>query len=259
MGYSYIGNYNSNTKTFNVSKGRYDGTCDKNGRELSMKKRPPTKYDIMSDGGYSDVTEITNNGIKYFLVTKNRHKGLTDSQGKVIIEADLELLEQAGTGFLRFKLADFYGIMNYQGKTIIPTSRGYTKIGNYVASQKVFSYEANGYKGECNHLGVQVSKIKTGSETDSSSSGGKTSNTTTTTSDKNKTDTKEQTIIVEHHRDPVPVQEWVQCSVCWGSGTCQTCLGSGTNYSGSRCISCHYSGKCHFCNGQGGRYQTVYR
>lgn len=42
-------------------------------------------------------------------------------------------IEQCGTGFLKFKLGDYWGVMNYTGTTIIPTSRGYTHIGDYVA------------------------------------------------------------------------------------------------------------------------------
>ena len=79
---------------------------------------------------------------------------------KKIIPCEMESLEQAGTGFLRFKLNGFYGIVNYAGKIIIPTDRGYTKIGDYVSFTKRFAYEMDGYKGECNNLGVQVSKIK---------------------------------------------------------------------------------------------------
>jgi hypothetical protein len=69
-------------------------------------------------------------------------------------------------------------------------------------------------------------------------------------------------VVVEHHRDPVPVQEWVQCTTCWGSGTCPDCAGSGTKYIGDnlrRCWRCGGRGKCSSCSGQGGRYYTVYK
>ena len=70
------------------------------------------------------------------------------------------------------------------------------------------------------------------------------------------------TIHVEHHRDPVPVQEWVQCTACWGSGNCPDCAGSGTRYVGDnlrRCWRCGGRGRCSSCSGQGGRYYTVYK
>ena len=90
-----------------------------------------------------------------------------------------------------------------------------------------------------------------------------TGSNSSSTSEKNTSNYEKEnntkTVIVEHHRDPMPVQEWQDCNICLGSGTCQTCYGSGTNWNGNRCISCNYSGKCNFCHGQGGRYRTVYR
>ena len=73
-----------------------------------------------------------------------------------------------------------------------------------------------------------------------------------------------QTVVVEHHRDPVPVQEWQQCVACFGSGQCPyvKCGGSGWYYIGDRastCGMCHGSGKCSTCAGKGGHYVTVYR
>lgn len=166
--------------------------------------------------------------------------------------------------------------MTLQGgvtKTIIPTTRGYTNISRYVKSQKRFTYEMDGYKGECNHLGQPVSKIKVAnsqpskpvapSTISSSSSSNKTSSSssssTASSNSKNSSNNK-TTVVVEHHRDPVPVQEWVKCGACLGDGRCSTCGGSGRGPgSGGKCISCGYSGECHFCNGQGGHYQTFYR
>lgn len=63
-------------------------------------------------------------------------------------------------------------------------------------------------------------------------------------------------------RDPVPVQEWVPCTGCNGSGKCNNCNGTGQNlYSTNymECIGCGGSGRCEFCAGQGGHYETRYR
>lgn len=217
------------------------------------------------------------NNVKYLIVHKGKF-GLSTFDGKVIVAPELDYLEQCGTGFLRYNVNGFWGVMNYQGKIIIPTDRGYTKIGDYVSFSKTFPYEMDGYKGECNHLGQQVSKIKvansqpskpvapSSSSSSSSSSSNKTSSSSSSsTASSNSSNSKNSannktTVVVEHRRDPVPVQEWVPCGACLGDGRCGTCGGSGRGSgSGGRCISCGYSGKCHFCNGQGGRYQTVYR
>ena len=159
-GYTSIGDYDSNKGTFAFTKKGYTGFCDAQGKEISLTKLPPTAEDIKSDGGYASAVELMNGSTKYFKVSKSGRYGLTNSEGKKIIPCEMESLEQAGTGFLRFKLNGFYGIVNYAGKIIIPTDRGYTKIGDYVSFTKRFAYEMDGWKGECNNLGVQVSKIK---------------------------------------------------------------------------------------------------
>ena len=74
------------------------------------------------------------------------------------------------------------------------------------------------------------------------------------------------TVHVEHHRDPVPVQEWQACIGCGGMGTmgCDFCGGSGTRYIGDRlhrCSRCNGQGiiPCNVCYGNKGQYITVYR
>jgi len=82
------------------------------------------------------------------------------------------------------------------------------------------------------------------------------------TADKENRQDGEQKIIIEHHHDPVPVQEWVQCTACWGSTVCPHCAGSGTVYIGSnlhRCSRCSGRKICTSCSGKGGRYITVYK
>lgn len=77
---------------------------------------------------------------------------------------------------------------------------------------------------------------------------------------------KDQKIIIEHPRDPIPVQEWQQCTNCGGAGKlgCERCGGSDTIYIGNNlniCHSCNGHGekRCTFCAGRGGQYITVYR
>ena len=159
-GYNFIGDYDSTKGTFAFTKKGYTGFCDAQGKEISLTKLPPTADDIKADGGYASAVELMNGSTKYYKVSKGGKYGLTDAEGRVIIPCEMEALESAGTGFLRFKLNGFYGIVNYAGKILIPTDRGYTKIGDYVSFTKRFPYEMDGWKGECNNLGVQVSKIK---------------------------------------------------------------------------------------------------
>ena len=71
-----------------------------------------------------------------------------------------------------------------------------------------------------------------------------------------------QTIIVEQHG---PVQTWVQCNICFGSGKCHLCNGSGWDKNAyahgryTRCFACGGNGRCSYCSGRGGRNETQYR
>lgn len=70
------------------------------------------------------------------------------------------------------------------------------------------------------------------------------------------------------YTETVPVQVWLPCGACNGSGQCQVCYGQGWTYgyNGKKeCSACHWTGKCTLCGGRGGqnvvRYEqrTVYR
>ena len=262
-GYTSI-DYDSSQGTFAFKKPRYTGKCDAQGNEISLTKLPPTVNDIKAEGGYASAVEMMNGSIKYYKVSKGGKYGLTSSEGKVIVPVEMEALESAGTGYLRFKIGSFWGVMNYAGKIIIPTDRGYTKIGDYVSFTKRFPYEMVGYKGECNNLGVQVSKIKVATPVSQQTQ----TATTQTTTQKETTSQKqeEKKVIIEHRRDPIPVQQWQACFACGGMGTmgCDFCGGSGTKYIGDnlrRCSRCNGQGiiPCNVCFGNKGKYITVYQ
>lgn len=215
---------------------------------------------------YSSVEEFKNGNARYYKVSKGGRCGLIGSNGKVVVPMEMEALESAGTGYLRYKLNGFWGVMNYSGKIIIDTDRGYTSIGDFKLFNKRFAYTMNGYKGECDATGRQISKIKVDTPRPNTSvtSSSASSSTSSNTSNNTRSTGGTQTIVVEHKHDPVPMQVWKQCTGCYGSGMCQSgCGGSGwfTGYSGNstRCIGCGGSGKCQFCAGQGGHYEVEYR
>lgn len=105
-------------------------------------------------------TSTTYEGKEYYITCNNGRYGLKDATGNEIVPAEMEALEPAGAGYLRYKINGFYGVMTFHGKVIIDTNRGYTYIGNYVSFTKRFPYTMSGYKGECDEHGVQISKIK---------------------------------------------------------------------------------------------------
>ena len=127
-------------------------------RPFALKKIKEDEF--KAKGGYNSVRLVNDGGTEYYIVSKNDHYGLTGASGQVIVPAELDDIQQCGKGFLRFRMGGFWGVINYTGKIIIPTDRGYTKIGDYVSFTKRFPYEMVGFKGECNNLGQQVSKIK---------------------------------------------------------------------------------------------------
>lgn len=269
--YTFIGNLDKSSRTFAFTKKGYTGKCDEQGREISLTRLAPTTDDIKASGGYSTAIAMNNGNIKYYKVSKSGRYGLTDAEGKVIVPVEMDALESAGTGYLRYKLNGFWGLMNYQGKILIDTDRGYTSIGDFKTFNKRFAYTMNGYKGECDVTGRQISKIKvdtprpnTSVASSSSSSSG--SSSSSSSSGNSNSGNKTTTVVVEHHRDPVPVQEWHACWACGGMGTmgCDFCGGGGTKYIGDRlhrCSRCNGRGiiPCNICYGNKGQYVTVYK
>lgn len=231
----------------------FDDISSFDGNYLKVKK--DYKYGLITSSGkeiipciYQELTQFDGN---YLKVKKDYKYGLISIAGKELIPTEVDDLATAGKGFLKFKINGFWGVMNYQGKIIIPTDRGYTYIGNYVTMTKRFPYEMDGYKGECNSLGQQVSKIKVSTQ--------KSAPNANTSVPSNSTSSGKQEIIIKHEREKVPVQVWVKCGYCNGSGQCAYCLGYGYNVAGYKCNTCHGNGRCTKCAGKGGQYNVEYK
>ena len=275
---------------FSVKKSNKYGACDLTGKEIAQ---PIYDFIVYTSGGFEyqnsegqwtalgwmldsegkaikgTKESVTYNGATYYIVSRDGLYGLTDAKGKEIIPMEMEKIETAGGNRLKFKQNDSWGLINFLGKVLVPSSRGYTSIGKYSKTQKTFAYTMYGFKGEIDINGRQLSKIKVATpqqatsktsiaSTKSSSSIASSSKSISNNNSENNT----TTVVVEHHRDPVPVQEWVQCTACWGSTICPNCAGSGTTYIGDRLHRCSRCGGrkiCTSCSGQGGRYYTVYK
>lgn len=241
-GYTYISNCDSSKRTFAFTKKGLSGVCDAQGREISTTRLALTADDIKAVGGYASV-ELMDGSTKYWKVSKGGRYGLTDADGKVIVPTEMEALESAGTGYLRYKLNGFWGVMNYSGKIIIDTDRGYTSIGDFKTFNKRFPYTMTGYKGECDINGRQISKIKV--ETP-----------------------PQQEVIVKQEETPqkkdekvevvVKQQRFVPCVGCGGTGLCAHCVGGMQQnpYNGewSICIICGGRKACTICGGRKGDY-----
>lgn len=203
------------------------------------------------------------------IIKRNNNFGIYNMlSSSEIIPPDFEEIEIIDYSLVKYKLNGYWGVMNLDGKEIIPTTRGYTSI-NYVKGLKKFTYSMYGYKGECNSLGTQLSKIAVPTNNNpSNNTASSTHNHNESTAVSNKA-SQQQGNQVREYIETVPVQIWQACGSCNGSGQCSVCYGSGwtIGYNGNKrsCTACHGTGKCTSCAGHGGqnvvRYEqrTVYR
>ena len=169
---------------FKYTSNGYMGIIDANGNELANKLTSVSYEDgiikvrknesngilgfsgqwiISTDKGYNNIVELSSGNTKCYKVSKSKYSGpygLISSTGRIILPTEYSVLETAGGRYLRYKVGDFYGIMDYQGNVIIPTTKGYTSIGNYMSSQNSFTYTTNGYKGEVDSNCRELSRIK---------------------------------------------------------------------------------------------------
>ena len=288
-GYDFIcfHKVNGHIGYFGVEKNGKEGACDLTGKEIISTSYESVYYAsdgfnyTNSSGSYAlgwmldsegkgirgSKESITYNGATYYIVSRDGLYGLTDANGKEIVAMEMEKMEAAGANNrLKFKQNGSWGLMNFLGKILIPTSRGYTSIGKYSKTQKTFAYTMYGYKGECDINGRQISKIKVAEPKQNTSVASSSSSSSTSNSSGKSNSGGTQTIVVEHHRDPVPVQQWQACFACGGMGTmgCDNCGGSGTKYIGDRlhrCSRCNGRGiiPCNVCYGNKGQYITVYQ
>ena len=204
-----------------------EGLCDINGKE------------IIYLHGMCHITPYTKSGLFYFEFNPLDNiniVGIADGKGNVIISPT----EMTKEPVLYDKEEEVF----YSGYSSKEGRLAYIPSSNITYNPLLNSFETASSLTSSNSVSSSNSSNNSTSTSNNNSGGGTT------------------TIHVEHHRDPVPVQEWVQCTSCWGSGNCRNCAGSGTIYIGSnlhRCTMCGGRGKCTTCSGQGGRNQTVYR
>lgn len=193
----------------------------------------------------------------YIRFLKNGYYGIYDAVNKkTVLEPEFSYAGYLGGNLFKFKLNGYWGVINKDGKMIIPINRHYTKI-EYSRTLKMFTFEKEGgYKGECDATGKQTNITKV--STPAPKPQPQKQKTTTQEPAPAPTPTPQTQ---PQPRQPQPVQEWVPCSACNGSGQCHICLGGGNSLQNpnSRCYLCSGTGKCTHCAGHGGHYETRYR
>lgn len=239
---------------YKISDGKgHVGVESKNGNVL-----------IPTNRGYNNIYfSPKKNTPGVFCVERDKKEGVCDFTGKEIFAPEkyekVMFSEVDGhMGFYYVGINDVWGICDIYGGEIIPCkykSIAYCVVGNF---------DVQLFSGEWKSLDVKLDSLGRAYGSDVvKSTAIFNAKTETTPTQKQE---KDQKIIIEHHRDPVPVQEWQQCTNCGGAGKlgCTGCGGSGTIYIGDNLRKCHYcnghgENRCTFCSGNGGKYITVYR
>lgn len=214
---------------------------------------------------------------KWFLITKENYKyGITDlTNDEEIIAPEFDDCDCLGGDLFKFMMNGYWGVMNRQGKIIIPLSRHYTSI-DYSRTLKIFTFtketEAGYFKGECNASGVQTSIEKTGTKSKPKQQTQQPKQETKPQQPKQETKPKQETVTPTPQPQPQPqpkpvppqpqpMQVWKPCPYCQGTGQCQTCLGTGHTLMypcQDRCWNCSGTGKCTHCAGHGGHNEIEY-
>lgn len=211
-------------------------------------------YNLMR---FNDIITKGENGAFYIKVQRDYKHGISELlSGEEILAPEFQDCDYLGSNLFKFKMNGYWGVINKDGKVIIPLDRHYTKI-EYSRTLKMFTFEKEGgYKGECDATGKQTNITKV--STPAPKPQPQQQKTTTQEPAPAPTPTPQTQ---PQPRQPQPVQEWVPCSACNGSGQCHICLGGGNSLQNpnSRCYLCSGTGKCTHCAGHGGHYETRYR
>ena len=278
---------------FKVKEGKFEGAFT---REGTMVVSPNSRYWLIELEGASSP-KIDNGGMVFWIAKKENDNTaiILDARGKYVIK----LPEGCIWAHLNSSFGDIKNMFSFAGINYFQIEGSGAKIG-------IFDLDGNQIAPPIYNMcylqdwGNTISKELDGKKTQekieykcstkfnytpfeslyfafskqslspSSTSMNTSNSTVTSSSNRNSNNASStggtQTIVVEHHRDPIPVQQWQACWACGGMGTmgCDGCGGSGTKYIGDnlrRCGLCNGQGirPCNICYGNKGQYITVYQ
>lgn len=206
--------------------------------------------------------EVDNN--RYLITCESDKCGITDLvEGKEILAPEFDDCDCITNDLFKFKMNGYWGIMNRQGKIIIPISRHYTSI-DYSRTLKMYTFtketETQYFKGECNANGVQTSIEKTGTKSKPQQQAKQEPKPQPQPKQEPKEEPKPTPPTPPTPPRPLqPFQVWQECFMCGGSGQCRYCYGYGWAANGKdACGVCHGTGKCSQCAGHGGKNVIEY-
>lgn len=290
---NYVCNETKGFHYFKVKKDNFEGAYT---REGTMVISPESRYWLIALEGASSP-KIDNGGMVFWIAKKENDNTaiILDARGKYVIK----LPEGSTWAHLNSSLGDIKNMFSFAGINYFQIEGSGAKMGifdldgNQIlppiydicylrdCGKTVFK-ELDGKKKEekidynCRtkynytpfeSLYFAFSKLTSSpSSTPSNSSNSTVSSSSTSNNTDNNSGNSTTTIHVEHHHDPVPVQQWQACFACGGMGTmgCDNCGGGGTKYIGDRlhrCSRCNGRGiiPCNVCYGNKGQYITVYK
>ena len=264
--YDCVG-YSPVSAGFVARKGEYKGWYNKSGRCVIPYSRGYTYIRKHDDEDF---------GTHYSFIKKGGG-GICDKNGKIIVTVNIDNLSNIFISktlenekcyyFFLSKKGSICGVADANGKVVIYPDFKYDgqKLERLISARvKTTNNPLSGNTRETLAEAEGRSSGSSGSyssSTSSSSTASSSSSSSSSNSGNNST-----TIHVEHHHDPVPMQQWQACIGCGGMGTmgCDFCGGSGTKYVGDNlriCSRCNGQGiiPCNVCYGNKGQYITIYR
>ena len=264
---SYIALESADTHFFCVSTGDFKGVFTRRGRCII-----PTNKHFTSV--YVDCCKTDKGKILLSVPCENNfgEKSLYDIRGNEVIPSGnyehlfITSIEDE-LAHIKCKRNGLEGAFDLNGNLLTkPVANSYLRVydnkievgnrnssGNYEERYIYGSYSEDTRFDYNNYDGL----YKPFKSNESSSSSNSTSSDASTSPSKAKTSSG--SINNNPSRQLQPMQVWVKCLACNGSGQCHICYGSGTSMSGSLCYLCNGRGKCTHCAGNGGHNEVQYR
>lgn len=264
---SYIALESADTHFFIVSTGDFKGVFTRRGRCII----PTNKH---FTGVYVDCWKTDKGKILLSVPCENNfgEKSLYDIRGNEVIPPGnyehlfIRSIEDE-LAHIRCERNGLKGAFDLNGNLLTkPVANSYIKVyankievvnknssGNYETRYIYGSYSEDTRFDYNNYDGL----YKPFKSNESSSSSNSTSSDVSTSPSKTKASSG--SINNNPSRQLQPMQVWVKCLACNGSGQCHICYGSGTSMSGSLCYLCNGRGKCTHCAGNGGHNEVQYR
>ena len=288
---SYYCNETGGTHCFYVKSGDFQGAYTRQGTLVISPDRYYVKVRISGEGGkVCWIAEKKGKTDKFILDAKGNEifslnyktvymTSSYDSHSNhtslcyfhIIVDNNREAIyDLNGKLFIPLQEKSMYMVHN--GKILRKYYWDYEKAKSSNSTEETINYDGNTqynyspYEDLYYAFEKRRSSSSSSSSNSSSSSSSSSSSLSSSGSSSNNLGNNTTTIHVEHHHDPVPVQQWQACWACGGMGTmgCDGCGGSGTKYIGDRlhrCGLCNGSGirPCNICYGNKGKYITVYK